>query len=643
MTDSLLQTDSGRNRSDTRSTSNQHSRTSISASVRSWLLSTQQNPLLPPSELAITPLNASRPLPEHPYSNMVQSQGPLTLPPLQVMNPSEEDFDNIRHDEARMYNGFVNGEVRRGQRGMMQHPAQTALGLQIEPRNRSFVGGFVRGLKTFPKKVLRYRGSAEKRRPALIAEEGESTEAVTTLPRYRSNPSTPIVGPSLVTYVQATDMPVPELHDRLPADALRSVRPRHPSYRVVPPPVHGLAEGQSAQVYDMPSVDPPTFHESTGLSTPPPEADRATTLIYDNPADATTISGQPQSQSLRISYISHHTHAPTLNPATPQYFPSQTASEIQENMAAVHSPVAARPPLSTDYRKMSLGSHEVPSPTTLTSSYSLEPSFSSELSPVKRFLHILHSLPWVSNERITSDYHPGGGSDKDFSKKKPLISWYRRAESGSRRNSSAPVDLLSPGSPDSRVARPLSNSNSGTPITSPQLEARVVRRTRSRLQPQRHQHRNQRHHRHHHHRHHHSHRQRRRHSSPADVDNEVPDVYMHRPAPPPGYPSPFPYPYPYPIPPAASPRGPRSHRSPAYPGGYVPFQAMPPTPPPAQMPVASPLYAFAANAQSQGSIVDGFAGPGQPMYVVPGAFHPNHHAMASPPRSDQANISPDPI
>lgn len=372
------------------------------------------------------------------------------------------------------------------------------------------------------------------------------------------------------------------------------------------------------------------------MSTPPPEADRATTLIYDNPADVTSTSGQPQSQSLRISYISHHTPVSptsTPSPATPPHAPSQITSNIQDNPTPAHPPKQAYPPLSTDYRKMSFGSHDATEHTTMTSSCSLEPSFSSELSPVKRFLHIFQSLPWVSDERITSDYHPGG-TDKDFPKKKPLISWYRRAENGSRRNGTAPVDLLSPGSPD---PRPPSNSSITTPVDSPRLETRRVRRSHPRLQPQRHHHSHGRHrdepHRHHHHRHSHGRRRQRRRASADDV---VPEVHRHSPIPQTMYPSQFPY-YPY-YPPAASPRGPRTHRSPAFPGGYVPFQPMPPSPPPVQMPVASPVYVFSTNAQSQGSgMGDGFAAQGQPMYVVPGGFHPNHLAMASSPApSDQA-------
>lgn len=655
--DTLFQTE-GRNRSDTRSSSNQQSRTStnqhsrrtsISQSVRSWVQSTQQYPPPPPPEHATTPLHSFLPLQGHSYSNMVQSQGPLALPPLQVRNPSEidDDYDNIEQDEVRLYDGFLAEETRRGQRHTTQHPGSSIPEAQNGSRNKSFVGGFVRGLKTLPKKVLRYRTSAEKRRPALIAEEGESTEAVTTLPRYRSNPSTPVVGPSMETYVQAIDMPVPELRERLPADALRAVRPRHPSYRVMPPSAY---EEQSAQVYGMTPAEPPTFQESTRMSTPPPEADRATTLIYDIPADVTSTSGQPQSQSLRISYISHHTPitrastpspatspetSPATSPATSPHAPSQTASNIQDKPTHAHPAMQARPPLSTDYRKMSLGSRDATEYTTMSSSCSLEPSFSSELSPVKRFLHILHSLPWVSDERITSDYHPGG-TDNDFPKKKPLISWYTRAENGSRRNGTAPVDLLSPGSLDSRVPRPPSNSSTTTPVDSPRVETRRARRSHPRQQPQRHHHSHGKHEPHHrHHRHRHSHGRRRQRHRASAGDDAVPEVHRHSPIPQAVYPQ-YPY-YPY-YPPAASPRGPRTHREPAFPGGYVPFQPMPPSPPPVQMPVASPVYVFSPNAQSQGSgMGDGFAAQGQPMYVVPGGFHPNHLAMASSPApSDQA-------
>ncbi|KIL68444.1 hypothetical protein M378DRAFT_882878 [Amanita muscaria Koide BX008] len=436
-------------------------------------------------------------------------------------------------------------------------------------------------------------------------------------------------------------MPTPDLHhDRLPTEALRSVRPRHPSYRVMPPSPNGFVEEQTAQIYDLPPPEPPTFLETPPSPSPQPEADQATALYYDNPADGTSFNGQPQSQSLRISYISHHTpntRATTLNPATPQHIPSQIPSQIpsdvQETPTSVQSPVLAHPPLSNDYRKMSLNSHDATSRTdTHTTSYSMEPSFSSELSPVKRFLHILHSLPWVAGERITSDYNPGG-SEKDSPKKKPMISWYRRAEDS--HGNTAAVDLLSAGSPRSEGA----NSSAATP---PKLEPRRVRRSHSHLHTQRHQHghsRHQRHHRQHHHRHGHGRKnQRRRTATTAETDDDDDDDdvihHVHDPSSvlPSVYPSQYTYAYPYPFPPPTAPRGPRSRPSPTYPAGYVPFQPMPPTPPPAQMPVTSPVYVFAPNGHSQENMLrDGYPVQGQHMYVLPNGYHHNHQVSMSPP------------
>ncbi|KAF8638864.1 hypothetical protein AX17_001920 [Amanita inopinata Kibby_2008] len=671
MMDFPVRDDSGRSRSETLASAlgqntHRHQRTpSFGPSVHSWILSTQQNPPLPPPdtpEHVTSPLRALRPLPEQPRTTFVQSQGPLSHPPLQVTNPTETD-DEYCYVDANgpgMASGYLTEGLGRGQRFpryATQQSASLTPRIANESQGRSFVGGFVRGLKKLPKRVLRYRNSSEKRHPTSATEGGESTEAVTTLPRYRSNPSTPIAGPSTVMYVQATEMPVPQvLRERLPADALRSVRPRHPSYRVMPLSANGVAEEQSAQVYNMPPADPPSFLDSTRQSTPPLEADRATTLIYDNPADATSTNGQPQSQSLRISYISHHTpntRAPTLNQATPQHVPSQVASEPQDNLTSVHTPVLAHPPLSTDYRKMSLNSHDTTSHSTASTSYSLEPSFSSELSPVKRFFHVLQSLPWVATERLTSDYHPGGGSDKDLPKKKPMISWYRRSEDVAHQSGiAATVDLLSPGSPGSRVARLPSNSVTVTSLSSPVLHTSRVRKSHSHMQPQRHHHVRTHHQRHHHHHHRHSHgghHRRRRRTMTSTVtgpdDDTVPNMRNVSPMIPPVYPLQFPYAYHYATPPSTSPRGPRSRRSPSYPGGYVPFQPMPPSPPPMQMPTPSPVYVLATNARSQGSgFGDGLAIHGQmqhpsvvkqvlPMYVVPGAFPPNGPTTAMSPAS----------
>ncbi|PFH53523.1 hypothetical protein AMATHDRAFT_54680 [Amanita thiersii Skay4041] len=674
----MLREDSGRMRSEGPGSTlginshYSHRSPSVSQSVRSWVLSTQQNPPLPPPsvpEHVASPLYGPRPLPGQPHGQSVQSQGPLSHPPLQVTNPSETDdeYDTIDADEPGLATGYLTEGLGRGRR-YMHHPRGLVNGATNETQNRSLVSGIVRGLKKLPKRVLRYRNSSEKRGPTSGTEEGGSTEAVTTLPRYRSNPSTPIVGPPVLPYPQITGMPMPEPQERLPADALRSVRPRHPSYRVMPPSTHGLVEEQSAQVYDAPLGDPPTFQASIRQSSPPLDPDRATTVIYDIPADATSTVGQPQSQSLRISYISHHTantHVPSANPTTPQLLPP---SDIQDNEKASNTPVLAHPPLSTDYRKMSLGgSHETTSHDTTSTSCSSEPSFSSELSPVKRFLHVIQSLPWVATERVTSDYHPGGGMGKDTPKSKPLISWYRRTQGDSRRSSTAaPVDLLSTGSRSSHGARPLSNAATITSVATPVPR---VRRAHSHTHPHRHHHNHVHHRRNHHHhhqtqhhrrhqhgrhRHHHHHHHHNMNSILTGVDG---DEYTHgtqNPSPviPSVYPLPFPYGYHYSSypPPQTSPRGPRTRHSPSFPGGYTPFQPMPPSPPPPpiHMPTPSPVYVLAANAQSQGS---GF-GDGQatgamkqvmPMYVVPGNYNINGTALVPSPTSSPGPVQSLPV
>ena len=119
---------------------------------------------------------------------------------------------------------------------------------------------------------------------------------------------------------------------------------------------------------------------------PRQNADTTTVLVYNDPEpDILPPPSRPASVPIRPSEVHDEPPlAPTNQPTPP-----------------VQSPVLAHPPPAADYRKMG----SVLSPTSRTTmtgtTFSSDPSFSSEINPVKRFFHTLYRMPWIAHGRVT--------------------------------------------------------------------------------------------------------------------------------------------------------------------------------------------------------------------------------------------------
>ena len=103
-----------------------------------------------------------------------------------------------------------------------------------------------------------------------------------------------------------------------------------------------------------------------------------------------------------------------------------------------HSPETAHIPPATDYIKMTTSC-------TMPSSFTNDPSFTTELNPLSRCLHALFRLPWMS-DRSTVDYSPlAGFGTKSGGRgvlKKQGTSWYRRPDPNGGAITGHSLDLL---------------------------------------------------------------------------------------------------------------------------------------------------------------------------------------------------------
>ncbi|KAG6887734.1 hypothetical protein C0995_013289 [Termitomyces sp. Mi166 len=612
------------------------------ASTHSWVISNQQNPPPPPPDEPLpSPVRTSRPLAD-PVPSPGRTPRPLPDPQhhhqLRTTNadPSpddEEEYMNIDPNLPGIETGYLNEGLGRGRPPIANSPtaAEASLG-----RERGFVGGFVSGLRRLPRVVLKYRNVGDKRKYFRRATYGSGgtltngtitngTETVNTLPLYASDPPTPVAGPSTTRYVEALEMPVPH-HAETPAPNILgpslSQRRHHPSFRVSPPSEEAAEQEHTTEF----SVD------HAQLSPPLPGAPGRI-------SNAVTIYNLPDQEEYRVEESALPLPAPTPNRLSnsqgqnPRSPVASTPAEVQSQ-----SPVRAHPPPTSDYRRMTLSSSPH-SPRMTSTSLSSEPSFSSQLSPMRSFFVKLYRLPWIAPERVTEDYRPGGRERRQrvgSGIKKPMTSWYRGKPGVvlSVRNASGELDLLS----SNNSSRRASTGTSSTPLSSPALRVRhrsadhqrthhreSRRRTRVGDNGSRSRGR--------------SHHPRNTVVSANDIQPQtnsplIPAVYP--------YPYPFPIPYPtFPTPPPppqhaqsqSTPRGPRPHRT----HGYLSYQ---PQPPP-------PVFVMHSPAQSASS-VEGSHAPTQvmspvfvPMSLMPG-FLPQEttQQVVPPPPAASSLVSP---
>ncbi|KAG5350787.1 hypothetical protein C0989_009259 [Termitomyces sp. Mn162] len=599
------------------------------ASTHSWVISNQQNPPPPPPDECLpSPIRTPRPLPDPLPSPARTTPRPLPDPQLHaqyhqlrttnadlalVTPEDEEEYMNIDPNLPGMESGYLTEGLGRGRAPLTSSP--TAADANAG-RERGFVGGFVSGLRRLPRVVLKYRNFGEKRMyfRRTYGSGGtltngtitNGTDTVNTLPLYASSPPTPVAGPSHTRYVEALEMPVPHPVEPPALDILGpslSERRRHPSFRLSPPSVEAVErEHTSAPLADPAQTNPPA-------PTMPGRNSNAVT-IYNLP-DQEEYRAEEPSLPLPASTPNRLSTIHSQNPRSP-------AASIPVE-AQPQSPVFAPPPPTSDYLKMTSSSR---SPGTMSNS---EPSFSSQLSPVKSFLIKLYRLPWIAPERVTEDYRPGSDRRHHASSgvKKHMTSWYRGKPGVvlSIKNGSGEIDLLSSNSSSRRA----SSGTSSTPLSSPSLHVRHRSSDHERHHSREPRHRTQG--RSNTNRNHGRSRQRR--NTVVSANDIQPQNNS------PMIPAVYPYPYPFPIayptfptspppPPQraqsqSTPRGPRPHRTPTYPHGYVPYQLPPPPP---------PVFVMHSPAQTASSV----EGSPQVMPVyVPTSLVPGVTPTASPP------------
>ena len=667
-------------RSMTRGSHNSHA--SANASTRSWVVSNQMNPPPPPversSSIGLTPFHGPRPLPD-----------PQSVRRIPVRNPTQatEDDDegeNLPIDPSSLAMQDAQQPEVLAERGENYLPPTSMGNAQDRPKRggRSFIGGFMSGLRRLPT-VLRFGGGQKSKR--RLARQGtfgtESTSspatgmtAGNTLPRYLSNPS---IGPSNPQFAHRLSIAV--ANGALPPDASPSAfhtRPqphpnsssgpfqpnrnpspppllnhsfeRHPEpsrpnfptiIRVTPPSANEvIIEEQVSDLYDEPIAHHPQF-ESHAPPNPNTNTNlndtRATVMVYNNSED------------------SHESHPTITPPAQPVHVPRvsyayqpspRTSNRIRDEpppLPTAGIPIAS-PPMSLPRGVSSVeGPKDTLSPqtsryTTTTMASHYDPSFASHLTPVEKFFKGLYNLPWVARDRVTIDYRPGDSNRAKIKVrggvKRPMASWYRAVVSRSRRGS-RDLDLLSNGTGSASASTSLGNSL--TPLASPtsRRSGRSSNNNRYQKSPQNHRHRKTRH----------------RGTTLTDppqrnVSPLLPAVYPYQ-CPP------YPYTYPYgSYPPAPMPlpvshtAPPRRRHAPKYPYGYAPYQPMP------QPPLPQPMYFIAPspppNNEGQGNMTGQQAMPQGPIQIspvimgyVPGGFNQDP-SLASPPITPRRTTAP---
>ncbi|PPQ76933.1 hypothetical protein CVT26_007988 [Gymnopilus dilepis] len=672
------------------------SQPSVSESTRSWVQANQMmRPPPPLDDSTPSPTPARRPSRPLPDPALHQSRSSYHYAPQDVDHGEQhvEAYSRPVGDDSRLPFGFPTDELgdetpshpiaRPIQLGSSPIPPHADLIHQAE-ENRSFVGGFISGIKRLPK-ILRGGGSKQKlKRKGTFGTDLTNPSTATlrtrenTLPRYLSNPS---IGPTNPQFAHRLSMAV--ANGNLPpgsTPAVFHVRENaagphfpHPVVTVTPPSDSNRITEEQAEYFDGPMDERPDHfmgspNDQDELMGPNPQ-ERTTVMVYNTDSQAPSTMPPPPPQQPRQPTpgprVSYQAQLPTRANV-------QLQSDPPPGPPQMHFPTPMRPPgiLQSPPQNQILS----PSTTThATSSYTIsaapsfyDPSYSSSLTPIEKFFKGLYNLPWVAHERITVDYRPADSKraqDKIRGLKKPMASWYRSLIPRSRRTTRS-LDLLS-GESETVSSQVTSLGHPLTPLASP--TSPISRRSGRSSQTNGRSGKPKRHHR----------KKRYTMSSSTTVPRRtsspiIPTIYPY------AYPG-YPYAYPYgTYPPAAAvpiptiPRGPRKHKSKRaikYANGYAPYQpmAMPPTMPAPMPTTGQPVYYIAPSPPQSANGGEGSNQPNsqpQPQYVpmppagpqpflhpsgmqvspvlmhyVPGAFNPHanlsNHAMASPPLTPQ--------
>ncbi|KAF8812884.1 hypothetical protein BYT27DRAFT_6401778 [Phlegmacium glaucopus] len=288
-------------RSLTRNSYYSHNTPSISASTRSWVYSTQQNPPGPPPPLPLpiplpSPVQRLRPLP-NPHAQQRR------IAVLHAVNPSESPDPGKgqeRMDSIADMSDIVHFAYQKAGSSKVHNPGTSIQNSVNRPKveKRTVMRGFVKSIRKLPKIMFGYGASKQPsttlRQRVILDSDGEETPtSVTgittrtgnTLPQYVSNPPTPVAGPipsNLHHYVrQPMEIHMPmQIPTTVPVSGspppevvrLDDVRRRHrPSFRIMPPPT-SIARSETAHFFPGPRdssqfADNPTDSASSGANT----------------------------------------------------------------------------------------------------------------------------------------------------------------------------------------------------------------------------------------------------------------------------------------------------------------------------------------------------------------------------------------
>ncbi len=461
--------------------SHQSQTSGVSASTKSWVYSQARQPP-PPLDESVSSVGVdaiprrSRPLPIEPTFR--QSRVPVKYE--MALDPGMEDPQGYTHmgvDTKQLPFGYQNREMYGQVPDTSFHPTPPVLEpLPVDSPNRSFVGGFFKGLKRLPKMLGgSKKGEAQRlKRKGTFGTEATSTTATgiergNTLPRYLSNPS---IGPSNPQFAHRLSMAM--VNGTLPPSATpggfhhldnpspmhppngptypygndvpvrdNPAGPQHPMVTLTSPSSDGIVEEEQADFYNMPVAEYPQHQLEDILENEPSLRGRATVMLYGTESQAPVMSPPIPTPSPRRGStpgrVSYQQELPTR--ASVQ---AQTESVPGPSGFGPSSPMR---PITASTQRMPQSPNSFLSPTSTSEQYTMstfashyDPSFASHLSPIEKFFKGLYNLPWVA-ERVTVDYRP---ANSDRAKKKPMSSWYRAMLTRSRQISQS-IDVVSNG------------------------------------------------------------------------------------------------------------------------------------------------------------------------------------------------------
>ncbi|TFK67819.1 hypothetical protein BDN72DRAFT_898647 [Pluteus cervinus] len=393
------------------------------------------------------------------------------------------------------------------------------------PPTRSFVGGFVRGLKKLPKAMFSYRDKKKLRKGSMDSAGGVVTTAPGLFPEYADpNPPGGLFAEPGEDFRQSTPVPE-EYEDSHPAQQPQPSTSRQQWPRRPPPPSEddlGLTElTQPSQLYRVPeepanfqdSPEPPYLPPSrealTSVQLYPPTSIAPSQFQQDRPPSTTSSSQdtevQPQQQQQDHRQPSPHPHGsqnrhshphqeitpfPNDNIHNPGQMPIPGRTEVPVETRVV-TPVQAELQPASDFDRMSdAGPRRHRRHQNLNGRSETPPAsepLKVELNPFFRFFHTLYNMPWIARDRITVDYSPPPDPrpvpvQKHVKPSKSILdrSWYldkrrRRASRASADTATVTVDQTA-----TVHSRRMSatTSRTGTSILSPLLSPAPILRGR---------------------------------------------------------------------------------------------------------------------------------------------------------------------